>query len=204
PDVQNLLCVLLTKTTGHPLGPLWQAFLPIPTNKKPKASCIFCNPDKPISGTTAVMSSHVKNCLKISLEVHKYLLNAHNIQQQKTLMNSIIQNDLDPTTTSNRPIIPSMLASNLITSTMNHNYFIQLPLDSYESNKLLLEAQKQLSNNILNNVYKKVQTLIQQFVCKSVIGKNQRIELVKIKNIFRESQTSIVILKDLKDVITQI
>ncbi|CAG8748112.1 26889_t:CDS:2, partial [Racocetra persica] len=49
-------------SAGHPLGPLWQAFNPVKTNndKKPKASCMFCNPAKPIFGTAAVMLSHIK------------------------------------------------------------------------------------------------------------------------------------------------
>ncbi|CAG8830580.1 27835_t:CDS:2, partial [Racocetra persica] len=41
---------LSSRSVDQPPGPLWQAFNPIKTNdKKPKAHCIFCNLNKPIS-----------------------------------------------------------------------------------------------------------------------------------------------------------
>ncbi|CAG8729292.1 26616_t:CDS:1, partial [Racocetra persica] len=50
---------------GHLLGPLWQTFYPIKTDKKLKAKCIFCNPTKFIFSSMQVMGSHIKKCIDI-------------------------------------------------------------------------------------------------------------------------------------------
>ncbi|CAG8857087.1 7245_t:CDS:2, partial [Gigaspora margarita] len=62
-------------------------------------------PDKPISSTVAVMSSHVKRCAKIPLEVHQHL-------------------DIS----SDESIIPSMSASNCSIATIKTNHFFSPPL----------------------------------------------------------------------------
>ncbi|CAG8739856.1 2040_t:CDS:2, partial [Dentiscutata erythropus] len=126
----------------------------------------------------------------------KYLLDAYHIQQQKMAMNLTIIQD-QQSSISDESITPSMSASNY-SIVSNNNYFTHLPIDAYESNKLLLEgiieggtpfsfvdskkfkqfvysintnyhvpARRQLSKNVLNDVYKKVQMSIQQFICKS-------------------------------------
>ncbi|CAG8797423.1 12403_t:CDS:2, partial [Cetraspora pellucida] len=206
PDIQCLLRTLPTKSTGHPIG------------------------------TAAIMSSHIKKCPKTPLDVRTYLLNAHQFQQQKMKMNPTIIQDQQSDILSDESI---------------------LPVNIYETNKLLLESiieggaplsfvdstkfrefvhlinihyhvptRKQLSNDILNDVYKKVQVSIQKFISKfewisittdgwtnihqdhiinyMVIGKNRQTELVKIKDTFGESQTSTVIFKDLDDILIRI
>ncbi|CAG8699685.1 4422_t:CDS:2 [Cetraspora pellucida] len=52
-QIRHFLRELPKGSTGHPLGPLWQAFDPVKTDKRLKAKCIFCNSAnaKPISGT---------------------------------------------------------------------------------------------------------------------------------------------------------
>ncbi|CAG8736556.1 31053_t:CDS:2, partial [Racocetra persica] len=205
PEIQYLLHTLLAKSIGHPISPLWQAFFPVPTNKKPKASCIFCKLDKPISDTAA---------------------------QQKIAMNLTIIQDQQLSILSEELITPSISTSNnLIVSTKaNNNYFTHLLIDAYESNKLLLEsiieggipllfvdlkkfkqfvysintnyhvlARRHLSNNILNNVYKKTNLRQDYIINFMAIGKNRRVELVRIKDTFGKSQTSIIIFKDLED-----
>ncbi|CAG8758387.1 8771_t:CDS:1, partial [Cetraspora pellucida] len=68
-QIRHMLRELPVGSTDHPLGPLWQAFHPIKIDKRLKAKCIFCNADKPISGSATVMGSHIKICTSIPLEV---------------------------------------------------------------------------------------------------------------------------------------
>ncbi|CAG8767386.1 2965_t:CDS:1 [Racocetra persica] len=272
PEIQHLLRKLSNGSVGHPLGPLWQAFDPIKTDdKKPKARCIFCNHNKSISGTAAVMISHIKKCEKIHPDVRAYLINAHNCQQKLVPIIECNQHQ-DNSYSSDGSIIPFMSVSNCDSvSTFSDNNMsenndvfkntsqipTQLPIDVCRSNRLLLEgiieggaplslvdackfkefvysinnwyhvpARKQLSTNILNDVYKNVQTSIQQFINMSnwitimtdgwtnirqdhlvnfiAIGKDRRSELIKIKDTLGESQTSITIFKDLEEVLMQI
>ncbi|CAG8438532.1 188_t:CDS:2 [Scutellospora calospora] len=227
PEIQHLLRKLSNGSVGHPLGSLWQAFDPIKTDdKKPKAHCIF-----------------------------SYLINAHNCQQKLVPIIERNQHQ-DNSYSSDGSIVPFMSVSNCDSvSTFsdnnmseNNNVFkntsqipTQLPIDVCRSNRLLLEgiiegraplslyhvpARKQLFTNILNDVYKNVQTSIQQFINMSnwitimmdgwtniqqdylvnfiAIGKDRRSELIKIKDTLGESQTLITIFKDLEEVLMQI
>ncbi|CAG8483857.1 2664_t:CDS:1, partial [Racocetra persica] len=148
PEIQHLLRKLPNGSAGHPPGPLWQAFNPIKIDKdkKPKARCIFCNPEKPISGTAAIMISHIKKCEN----VRTYLINAYSFQQSVHSKHN--QQDIRRFS-SDTSITPSMSISNhssiLDLSNNNiHNEFYsntsQMPtqssVDICKSNQLLLEA----------------------------------------------------------------
>ncbi|CAG8623550.1 7645_t:CDS:1, partial [Cetraspora pellucida] len=52
PEIHHFLRILPNQYSGHPLGPLWQAFDLIKFDKKTKIICIFYKNDNPISGTT--------------------------------------------------------------------------------------------------------------------------------------------------------
>ncbi|CAG8443863.1 11423_t:CDS:2 [Scutellospora calospora] len=196
PEIQHLLRILPSQCSGHPLGPLWQAFNPIKVDKKTKATCIFCKHENPISGTAAVMGAHIKKCTKIPLNVQIYLINAQEFQNQqnniqKSLEFSRSSSDISIDSTSITPIS----SQDLIVTMSNNNQFL---LDSYKSNQLLLEgmieggvplslvdalkfkefiysinsqyhlpARRQLSSHILDNVYDNVQLSIQEFINKS-------------------------------------
>ncbi|CAG8521446.1 15961_t:CDS:2 [Racocetra persica] len=167
---------------GHLLGPLWQAFYPVQTDKKPKAKCIFCSPDKPISSTAAVM-----------------------IRDSIPIQDQQLDISLD------KSITPSMSALNCLIASIQANHFFSppLPVDINKSNNLLLEAiieggaplsfvelkkfkqfvysinthyhvlaRKQLSNKILDDVYK--------------------------KDTFDKSQNSMVIFRDLENTVIQV
>ncbi|CAG8808406.1 45684_t:CDS:2, partial [Gigaspora margarita] len=123
-------------------------------------------------------ASYIKKCEKVHLNIRIYLINAYNFQQ-KSVQSIPIRN--------------------------SQNFNQQLPIDACKSNQLLLEAiiecaRKQLSNNI-DNVYKNVQASIQQFIANQT---GLLLQLVKIKDTLGKSQTSIAILRDLEESLTQI
>lgn len=161
PEIQHLLRNLPSGVLGQPMGPLWQAFQQVKTadGKKPKAQCIFCSSNQPISSTAQVMKSHVTKCPTIPLEVRQYLLNAQatkesfrgTTQQQEIAQLPSLYRELS--TSSTVSITPSMSASHVGIPTfgvgigrgsMPAGPTLELArppsMDIAKSNQLLLEA----------------------------------------------------------------
>ncbi|CAG8752371.1 1375_t:CDS:2 [Racocetra persica] len=215
PDIQYFLRTLPAQNSaGHPLGPLWQAFHLVQTDKKPKAKCIFCSPDKPISDQQLGISSDesiipsmsASNCSIASIQANHFF--------------SPPPVDINE---SNNLLLEAIIEGGAPLSFVESKKFKQFV---YSINtRYHVPARKQLSNKILD-VYKKVQKSIYQFICKfnwisividrwtnirqdhiinfMAIGKNRQVELVKIKDTFGESQNSMVIFRDLENTVIQV
>ncbi|CAG8611941.1 29145_t:CDS:2, partial [Racocetra persica] len=174
--------ILPSRSVGHPPGPLWQAFDPIKTNyKKPKARCIFCNLNKPISGTAAVMILHIKKCEKIHSEIRAYLMNTYSCQQ-KLVPNLITEcNQQQDNSHSSDGSIASFIS-----------------VSNYDSISVLSDNNTSENNDFLK-------TASQIFTQLPIDArKDRKSELVKIRDTLGENQKSAVIFRDLEEVLSTI
>ncbi|CAG8814686.1 13322_t:CDS:2, partial [Cetraspora pellucida] len=226
PEIQHLLRILPSQCSGHPLGPLWQAFNPIKVDKKTKAICIFCKHENPISGTAA------QNNIQKSLE---FLQSSSDMSIDSTSITPISSQDLTVTMSNNNQFLLDSYKSNqlLLEGMIEGGAPLSL-VDAQKFKEFIysinsqyhLPARRQLSSHILDNVYDNIQLSIQQFIYKSdwitiatdgwtnirqdhlvnyiAIGKNRKSELIKVKDTHGESQTSATILHDLIEVITEL